>query len=375
IQGKRAIRSVAIRIPKIRTAIYGMAVLFAVVFVAQFLLGRPDVRRLALALVTALIMVSLVPLTGWSKQISLAQITFAGAGAFAFLEWAHTFGSIAGLLVAALFAVPFGVAMALPALRLQGLYLALASMAFARMAEFLFFPQPEVLGFDGRPIQSIHILGWDLSKPFDFLGMHFDQDVGTLLFITVALGVVGVLVVWMHKGRYGRRLTALGDSEAASVTVGVNPIYTKLAVFALSAAIAGFGGALLGVFQGTASVQDFQMLSGLPYLLLLVVGGVAVVSGAVMGGLLLQSFTWLTEIFPGVTLLTYFQRIGPGLAGVGIGRQPSGVIPSVGDDVRSKNARKRQEAAAKAMGKPLPPPGTPPPPEVAEAEPATAPGG
>ncbi len=373
IEGKRAIRSVAIRIPKIRTACYGMGVLFVVVVIGASVLQRTDVRRLTLAIVTGLIMLSLVPLTGWSKQISLAQITFAGAGAFAFLEWAHVFGSIGGLLVAAAFAVPFGIMMAFPALRLQGLYLALASMAFARMAEFLFFPQPEVLGFDGRPIQSIHILGWDLSKPFDFLGMHFDQDVGTLFFITVTLGVVGVFVVWLHRGRFGRRLTALGDSPAASVTLGVNPTVTKLLVFGLSAGIAGLGGALLGVFQGTASVQDFQMLSGLPYLLLLVVGGVGVVSGAIMGGLLLQSFTWLTEIFPGVTLLSYFQRIGPGLAGIGIGKQPSGVIPTVGADVRAKNAAKRAAALSAGGAPPPPPPGTPPP-ELPEAAPAAAPG-
>jgi branched-chain amino acid transport system permease protein len=232
-----------------------------------------------------------------------------------------------------------------------------------------------VLGFDGRPIQSIHILGWDASKPFDFLGMHFDQDVGTLLFITFCLGVLGVLIVWLHKGRYGRRLTALGDSPAACVTVGVNPIVTKMGVFALSAAIAGFGGALLGIFQGTASTQDFQMLSGIPYLLLLVVGGVAVVSGAVMGGLLLQSFTWLTEIFPAATFFTYLQRIGPGLAGIGIGRQPNGVIPTVGEEMRDKNARKRQIAAAQAMGKPIPPPPGTPPPARAEAEPAGTAGG
>jgi branched-chain amino acid transport system permease protein len=241
------------------------------------------------------------------------------------------------------------------------------------MAEFLFFPQPEVLGFDGRPIQSIHILGWDLSKPFDFLGMHFDQDVGTLFFITVTLGVVGIFIVWMHKGRFGRRLTALGDSPAASVTLGVNPTVTKLLVFGLSAGIAGLGGALLGVFQGTASVQDFQMLSGLPYLLLLVVGGVGVVSGAVMGGLLLQSFTWLTEIFPNVTVLSYFMRIGPGLAGIGIGKQPSGVIPTVGADVRAKNAAKRAAALKAAGTPPEPPPGTPPP-ELPEAASAATPG-
>ena len=113
---------------------------------------------------------------------------------------------------------------------------------------------------------------------------------------------VGVFVVWLHKSRFGRRLTALGDSPAACATLGINPIVTKLGVFVISAAIAGFAGALLGIFQGTATVQDFEMLAGLAYLLLLVVGGVAVVSGAVFGGLNLQLFTFITTQWPGNTL-------------------------------------------------------------------------
>ncbi len=274
IEGKKAIRSVAPRIPKIRVAVLGMVVLFGVVVVLSLIAERVDVRTITLALLTMLIMVSLVPLTGWSKQISLAQITFVGAGAFAYLQWSPDLGTIGGMVVASLFAIPFGVAMALPALRLQGLYLALASMAFAQMAAILFFPQPEILGFDGKPIGSIHILGFDFSQPFTFLGIDFGQDVGTMFFITAALGVVGVLVVWLHKSRFGRRLTALGDSPAACATLGINPIVTKLGVFVIASAIAGFAGALLGIFQGTATVQDFEMLQGLAFLLLLVVGGV-----------------------------------------------------------------------------------------------------
>ncbi len=353
IEGKKTVRSVAERIPKISIAVLGMVGLFALVVVLSLVAGRVDVRTLTLTLLTALVMLSLVPLTGWSKQISLAQITFVGAGAFAYLEWAPSLGSIGGLAVAALFAVPFGVAMALPALRLQGLYLALASMAFAQMAAILFFPQPEILGFDGKPIQPIKILGFDFSQPFDFLGIHFGQDVGTMFFITATLGVVGVLVVWLHKSRFGRRLTALGDSPAACATVGVNPIVTKLGVFVISAAIAGLAGGLLGVFQGTATVQDFEMLQGLAYLLLLVVGGVAVVSGAVLGGFFLSSFTWISAQFPGNTLLTWWSRLGPGLAGIGIGRQPSGIIPTVGEDLRAQNARKRAERLR--QGSPPPP--------------------
>jgi branched-chain amino acid transport system permease protein len=245
-------------------------------------------------------------------------------------------------------------------------------MAFASMAEILFFPQPEILGFDGKPIRSLRILGFDFSKPFDFLGMHFDQDVGTMLFIAAGLGVVGVLVVWLHRSAFGRRLTALGDSPAACATLGINPIVTKLGVFVISAVIAGFAGALLGVFQGTATVQDFQMLNGLAYLLLLVVGGVAVVSGAVLGGVFLTMFTWLPTILPNWAWLTevgkWNARLGPGLAGIGIGRQPSGVIPTVGEDLRAQNARKRAEREARDGG--VPPSDAPP---TVPTPPATVP--
>jgi len=341
LHGKKAIRSVVPRIPSLRKASFGMAVLFAVVFVLGAAgIDRTDVRTLTLALVTSLAMLSMVPLTGWSKQISLAQITFAGCGAFAYLEWAHTFGSVGTLFIAAAFAVPFGIAMALPALRLQGLYLALASMAFAQMATFLFFPQPEILGFDGRPISGITIFGWHTQDPFTFLGIDFGQDVGQLFLFTFLLGVMGVAVVALHRSRFGRRLTALGDSPAACATLGVNQIVTKLAVFILSAAIAGFAGALLGILQGTATVQDFEMLNGLGWLLLLVVGGVAVVSGAVLGGLFLTSFAWIASQFPANEVLDWWQRLGPGLAGIGIGRQPSGIIPTVGQEQRDKKARK-----------------------------------
>ena len=124
------------------------------------------------------------------------------------------------------------------------------------------------------------------------------------------------------------------DSPAACATLGVNLLSTKLAVFALSAAIAGFGGALIGVARGSASTQNFEMLQGLPLLLLLVVGGTALVSGALFGGILLQSFTWLVEILPtikigSVDVVQTWSRIGPGLAGIGIGRNPEGVVTEI----------------------------------------------
>ena len=355
IEVRKAAKFIAPRIPSMRTAALAMLALIVGVVILGGAFNRVNVRILDLAVVTGLILLSFVPLTGWTRQISLGQITFVGVGAFAFAAWAPHIGSVGGLLVAAGFAIPFGALMCLPALRLQGLYLALASMAFARMAEFLFFDQPEVFGSNARLARSVRFLGFDFSKPFSVFGYHFGQDVGTLFLATFLFAVVGLAVVRIRTTAFGRRLVALGDSEAACATLGVNRIATKFQVWILSAAIAGLGGALFATALGSASTQDFQMLTGLPQLLLVVVGGVAVVSGALLGGFLLQSFTWYTELFPSVivsvfgwfsfNLFEVLERIGPGIAGIGVGRQPNGIIPTTGAKLRERFGREAKRPA------------------------------
>ncbi len=319
------------RLPDFRRAVVGMAALVLVVgLVAEFGgLDPTNLRRLALALVTALIMLSLVPLTGWAGQISLAQITFVGVGAFAMAEvagdaqsWLGA-GNPLGLLVAAAVAVPFGVLMALPALRLQGLYLALASMAFAVMAIPLFFAQPEILGTDGRKLATPR-----------FFGIDFDDPANFVVLAALAFATVGLFVVWLRRGRFGRRLLALRDSPAASATVGIDLVWTKLLVFALAAAMAGFAGGLLGTFRGTVGSTDFAMLLGIPFLLLLVVGGVGTVSGALIGGistvLLLVVQDEVSFVVFGVSVLVALTRIGPGLAALGVARNPEGMVTQFG---------------------------------------------
>lgn len=356
IEGRTSQRVITPRVPAVRTAVIGMAILFVVVAVLSLVFERTNVRTLTLGVCVAFVMLSLVPLTGWAGQVSLAQLTFAGAGAFALVEWGSGLGTLGGLVLAALFAVPFGMLMALPALRLQGLYLALASMAFARMAEFVFFDQPEVFGSGGRRIGTLSILGFDLSEPFDVFGVHFGPDAGMLLFTTALFGIVGVGVVALRRGRFGRRLIAMRDSPAACATLGINLLATKLAVFAVSAAIAGFGGALLGAHLGSAGTQDFRMLNGLSYVLLVVVGGVGVVSGALFGGVQFVAFqTWIAQLLPSITvfgrdLLKLLERAGPGIAGIAIGRQPAGVIPTVGHDLRAQNAQRRTKRGVSSAG-------------------------
>ena len=277
------------RLPRIWETALGMVVVFGVVWVITRNMGQVNLNRITLAMVVAILMLSLVPLTGWAGQVSFAQITFAGAGAFAMYQWApFGSGSPVALILAAAFAVPFGVLMCLPGLRLQGLYLALASIAFVRMAESLFFDQPEVFGNGAKPVPRLAIFGY-----------RFTDQRAYLLLVTGIFGAMALFVVWMRRGRFGRRLVALRDSEAASATLGVSAFWTKLAVYGVSAAMAGFAGALLGGQRGTAATQDFALLGllAIPIVLLVVVGGVETVSGALFGGILFILFPVVKENF------------------------------------------------------------------------------
>jgi len=362
IEGRRIGRAIAARVPSLKRAAIGFVALFIVVTILAAALGRVDVRRVETGMILAFAMLSLVPLTGWAGQISFAQITFLGIGAWAATEFSNSGGAVFGLhlyptgsvlslFVAAIVVVPIGLLMALPSLRLQGLYLALASMAFALMAVPLFFDQPEVFASSSRYGAPIGIFGYHFNEPFSVLGINFGTDAGFLLLTTALFGIVGTGVVALRRGAFGRRLIAMRDSPAACATLGVNLRATKFAVFGISSAIAGFAGALFAVAQGSAQATDFLAFQGLPLLLLLVVGGVAVVSGAVLGGFLLQGFqVWLTAWFPGVTVLEWWQRMGPGLAGIGIAQQPDGIIPQVGQDVRDR----RQRSQARRAPEPAP---------------------
>jgi branched-chain amino acid transport system permease protein len=340
--------------------------------------GVPDTRRLTLSILTSIIMLSLIPLTGWAGQISLAQITFVGVGAYAMAEvagnassWFNP-GSPLGLIAAAGLAVPFGVLMALPALRLQGLYLALASMAFAVMAGPLFFSQKEVYGAGGRRVATLSFFGIDFNNADNFL-----------IAVTAIFGLLALFVVWLRRSAFGRRLIALRDSPAASATIGVNLIWTKLLVFALAAGMAGFAGGLLGMYRGTAGEMDFQMLVGIPFLLLLVVGGVGCVSGALFGGISTVILLIIEQDHPGfaflgVAIFAALTRVGPGLAALGVGRNPEGAVVEIGqafspllpwrkdarDHMRAERAMKRASKQQRALlasgnGAKMPPPSSP----------------
>jgi branched-chain amino acid transport system permease protein len=262
------------------------------------------------ALVYATLILSLVLLTGYSGQISLAQYVFFGLGAFAMGKVAGG-DSIIGMGAAAAIAVPLGVVVALPALRLQGLYLALVTFALAQVSAAVIFQDTRIYGLGGVTVGRLEIAG------IDFAG---NEAFAVLCGIVFALVAIGVLA--LRRGSFGRRLAAMRDSQAACATLGMDVRRTKLAVFALSSAIAGLAGALHGGLGFTVSQLDFEPLFNVLLFLFAFVGGITTVTGALLGGLLFAALPLVqseAEEFSGLVFAVI------AVTALALGKQPNGL--------------------------------------------------
>lgn len=258
----------------------------------------------------ALIALSLIPLSGYGGQVSLCQFTFAGIGALA-MHWVDGGSSVLGLLAAAGLCGAFGAVLALPAIRLRGIYLALATLAFAVLMDNIFFTSPSIVGAGG--IVSV-------GRP-NIFGMTFSttRSYVILLAIVFALAAIGVGAV--RRGRFGRRLVALQDSPVASTTVGADLISTKLIVFTGSAALAGVGGALWTAVGGSASAQQFQFLYSVVLFVAVTLAGSRMLSSALLAGLAVAFAPIIGNHIP--ALGSNFQYILFGVGIIAIGRNPN----------------------------------------------------
>jgi branched-chain amino acid transport system permease protein len=259
-------------------------------------------------------------------------MTFAGLGAFAMGQVANG-ASWWGVLAAVGLAAVVGAIIALPALRLRGLYLALATLAFAQAMDTGFFLNEHTFGISG----SLNVGRVQLP------GISLDSDQTFFVFLTVIFALVAIGLLALRRGSYGRRLRALADSPAASATVGMNLTATKLTVFAISAGLAGLGGALYGQQQGLVGEPDFQLLLSLTLVLLAVVWGIRTMTGMLVAGLLFAFFPVIQSHFPALRDLLY---LGTGLAAIGIGRNPNGIFGGNTPLQRRRDKRAAQAAAA-----------------------------
>jgi branched-chain amino acid transport system permease protein len=296
-------------------------------------------------LVAALIMLSLVTLIGWAGQVSFANYAIAGIGAVLFSHFGGQNGNPIGIVLVMLVCAPLGLIIALPALRLKGLYLALATMAFAEFTDKVIVRHPSMLdpSNSGVLYKPLHILGFTISTD-----AHDRKAFVMFLIITFAL--LFFMLELLRRTRWARRWIAMSDSPAASATIGVNLTTSKMAVFMLSGAMAGFAGCVLGLQSGALRVDSFPMFAGLPIVLLLAVQGVRYPVAAFMGALGLAAFPAITEMFGNPSWLLQLALIGPGLAAIAMAYRPEGAVFYTGRDLAGilpwrKDAREEKALA------------------------------
>lgn len=290
------------------------AVLLMLVAVLAATWSDADLLLVGTAATYAMVMLSLVLLTGYGGHVSLAQFTFAGVGALAYAKLDEP--NLYGLLMSALIAALVGALVALPVLRLTGLYLALSTLAFGVLMDKLVFQADFAFGYNGT-------LG---AERLSILGRSFDSTGGYVLVMAVFFVLMGVALLLLRRGVLGRMLIAMRDSPAACGTLGLDMRWFRVALFGLSAGMAGLAGGLFAGLRGTIGAADFQLFNSLPLLLLAVVCGVTSVTGAALGGVGLMLLPVLQSSQPELAGLVFAVL---GFGAVALGRDPNGLANQV----------------------------------------------
>lgn len=250
--------------------------------VAIFLVApRAMVPSLTTTVIGAVMAMSLVVLVGYAGQISLAQVSLAGFGAFVTARLATDAGLPfpLPLLLGALAVVPLGVLLAVPALRVRGLHLAVVTLAFAVVMDVMFFPNVSLTGGNEGLTVTPAALG-----PLDLDGLTHPRAYG--VFVLLLAVAVAVGVVHLRRSRLGVRMLALRDNERGAAASGMSVMTTKVLAFGLAAAIAGLAGGLQGYSALQLSWAAFSYQVSIVLLAFTCMGGVTRVSGAAVAGLL-----------------------------------------------------------------------------------------
>ncbi|MEX1217175.1 MAG: ABC transporter permease [Acidimicrobiales bacterium] len=334
------------RLPSLRTAWIAGLVLMVVVFCLKVIMERTAVNTLTLALTFAIIALSLVLLTGFAGEINLAALSF---GAIAVIVVYHfgTTGSGAGarttlwgILLAVVVTALVGAVIALPALRLRGLYLALATMAFGVFVSRMVLTERNERDIFG--LKFTIFTNGQLSIPKPKIGPVDFNSPDAFLFLCAGLfAMIGIGMVYLRHSGYGRRLAAMKDSPAASATLGMSVIRLKLSIFMMSAAIAGLGGIMMAAQVGTVNADRFDILLSLSLMMITVVGGIGYVSGALFAGIFLIAFVQMLDLtlkkfavdYTSIEAIFMFfvsvVTVLPATIGITMGKNPSGVVSDI----------------------------------------------
>ncbi|MFV0681169.1 branched-chain amino acid ABC transporter permease [Ottowia sp.] len=267
-----------IRLIKHGGQMFWYALLLLFMFAAPWLIPEYWLAQLTFVLIYSIVGLGLMLLAGFTGQFSIGHAAFLGVGAYAQAVLTN-----AGLpfplamLCAAVLAAAVGVVVGLPALRVKGIYLGIATLAFGFIVEEVFARWESVTGGNaGMHVKSPAIGGWKIDSEE---GFYF---ICLLTAVLVTLGVLNLL-----RSATGRAFVAIRDSEISAQSMGIHLARYKTLSFALSAALAGLGGALYAHKLRFLSPDQFNIIQSIDLLLLVVIGGLGSVHGAFLGAVFL----------------------------------------------------------------------------------------
>jgi branched-chain amino acid transport system permease protein len=251
---------------------YGLLALL--LLAAPFVVSPYVLSQLHFICIYAIVGLGLMLLVGYTGQISLGHAAFLAAGAYteALLQGAGV-PFVVSLVCAALFSAVVGVIVGLPALRLKGIYLAIATLAFNVIVEEIITRWESVTGgSSGKMLKAIDLFGYRLASQESFY------------YLCLALTALSCLaLINLLRSPTGRAFVAIRDSEISASCMGINLARYKTMSFALSAALTGVGGALYAHKVGFISPEQFTLIQSIELVTIVIIGGVGSLHGAVLG--------------------------------------------------------------------------------------------
>jgi len=285
------------------------AILVVVALGAPFVLGEGRTNLAAALLIFSIVAVSLVVLSGWAGLVSLGQFAFVGVGgavgAYLTLQrgWDLSLVLVASGLVGAVIAVIIG----LPALRIRGLFLAVATLSFAlAMASY---------GLNSEFVHWVPTSSERIERPALFGRIALNTEARYYFLCLACLVLALYAVKGLRQSRTGRVLIAVRENERGAQSFGINITRAKLTAFALSGFLAAFAGALYVHLQQNLLLTSYTPQASVEVFLMVVIGGLGSVPGAILGATYVQSLSWFRNVFP-AGIRPFLGLLGSGLGAV-----------------------------------------------------------
>ena len=239
------------------------------------------IDALTVSLGVAIVLLSIVVLTGYAGQLSLAQYSIAGFGAYVAgrLVAVYDIPFLLALLAGVAAAVPLGLVFGLPAVRTRGISLAIVTLGLGSTIELMLFKNRSYTGgVQGTQVGNPDLFGFEIGS------INHPARYGIFTLVMVMLAVV--VVANVRRGRSGRRLIAVRTNERAAAALGINVMVAKLFAFSFASAIAALGGIVLAFRLSSISYQSFSNFTSITYVGLALLGGVGQLLGAFFGSTL-----------------------------------------------------------------------------------------